>query len=1026
MSRPLRMIGSFVVVAGAYCLYSLAAVPLIEPEDAAAEHGEISEEERQQALGSVANQRADLHRWFKEGDWELTSPKILETAQGKLLLREYHPDPDDPHVVTLNPCTMIFLPEGRFEDENERLRRAVILRSPDGATLRFAEPIDIKKGQMGSKIVGGHMPSNRPTESPSPGEDWGTVTIRSDQRSPGPEDDLLLVTKEVTLQDDCITTPHLVEFSYGPNRGHGREMRLELTTAAEKTAQPTSGPAKTFELARDVYMRMEEADGDLFMNPSKPVADQSPAGTKAGTPKPPIEISCHGRLHVDLRRYVAVFHERVEVVRLNPVGASDRLTCQRLSVTFEPDPAAKTAAADSDQQGMPKLRPRLITADGNPVILDSRSNGVEARGRRLEYDVQTRSGKLFDNDEATLRQIDAAARQTREIHAPELEFESDPDAPSGPPRRVDARGKGWLRGSPPANPRQKMFVRWETRMTFQPYQGSQVLSILGKAYVESSDTGALEADEIHVWLRKAAAGTQSPTVGGAAGQGGLVPEKMTARGNVRPKSPQLTGIVREMDVWFAPEEPAPAAAGPADPNAAPAEPPPEQPAERGPPNQCWNVSGDVLKVQARFVAGKTEVTEVRLDGHARCKELPPPAKPQMTRKEAEQLMLILGDQLHLTQSVPGAAKVRITGRPAFVVAQGMTLRGGNERKAGNIHLDRAANRLWVPGGGELELPVDQDMQGRKLAQHQMLDIVWTGRMQFDGLTAKFEQDVVANNKEAQINTPELEVTFSEPVRFDGERQGQRPQVERVVCRRTVDFERRERMHGKEISWERLKARGLVFDYTSGDFEAQGDGAIIRTWIDDGSAPAVTPVSSTKKPASSQPKSKLPFLYLNATFVEKLTGNQRRDIVTLHRRVVAVYGSIPRWNAWLDPNYPKRLGTDGFVLKCDALTVAKNGMTATGQSAVELFGEGNIVIEGSDFLSRCRNLRYASNKDLLVLSGDGRTAATFYRDQQSSPNPVDFAANQIFYWPKTQRLQVNNFNSLDVMGLPSQKPANPKQ
>ncbi|HQU42199.1 MAG TPA: hypothetical protein PK867_05280 [Pirellulales bacterium] len=1006
MTRPLRIIGSFVVVVAAYCVYSLAAVPLIEPEDAAGDHGEITAEEREQALGSVANQRADLRRWFKDGDWELTSPKILETAQGKLLLRDYHPDRNDAHVVTLNPCTMIFLPEGQFDDEEERLRRAIVLRSPDGATLRFAEPIDIKKGQMGSKIVSGHMP--------------GKVTIRSEQRSPGPEDDLLLLTENVTLDNDCITTPQLVEFFYGPNRGRGREMRLELTTAAEKAAQPSSGPAKTFELARDVHMRMETADGDLFMVGAKPAAPAAAADMKPASPKPPVEINCQGRLHVDLRRYVATFHERVEVVRLNPVGDSDRLTCQRLSVRFEPDPTVKTAAGDASGKGMPRLRPRYITADGNPVILDSRSNGVEARGRRLEYDVQTRSGKLLDNDEATLRQLDPATRQLREIHARELEFESDPESPSGPPRRVDARGKGWLRGSPPADPDQKLYVKWTTRLTFQPYEGSQVLSILGNAYVESTDTGSLEADEIHVWLRKAAAGTQAPSFGGPTGQGGLVPEKMTARGHVRPNAPQLSGIVREMDIWFAPEEPAVVASGPADPAAA-EPPPPEQKAERVPPDQRWNVSGDVLKVQARFVAGKTEVTEVQLDGDALCKELPSLAKQhQPLAGPPEQLMVIQGEQIHLVQPAPGEAKVRITGRPARVDAQGMTLIGGDKQKAGNIHLDRAKNQLWIPGEGTLVLPVDEDMQGRKLARPQQLEIHWNGRMRFDGLTADFERDVVARNDEAVLKTPELQVTFREQVRFGSDNDGTRPQVQRLVCRQHVDLDRHERQRGRVLSWERLVARDLVFDYATGDFVARGDGVITRTWLDDGSTPAVTPGGSKKKPAAPPSKNRTRLVYLNATFVEKLTGNQRRDIVTLHRRVTAVYGPVLRWQQWLDPNYPKRLGTEGFVLKCDQLTVAKNGLTGDSQPAVELYGEGNILIEGSDFLSRCRNLRYASNKDLLVLSGDGRSAATFYRDQQNGSNPIDFAANRILYEPKLQRLNVNNFESLDVMGLPSQK------
>ena len=1009
-----RIAGSFLLVVSAYCVYSVAAVPFIEPEYKAESHGEITDKERDDAIKSVANQRADLHRWFKDGDWELTSPKIIETPQGKLLLKDYRPNPNDPHEITLHPCTMILLPEGQFENEEERLRRAIVLRSPDGATLRFAEPIDLKRGQIGSKITAGNMP--------------GKITIRSEQRSPGPEDDLLLITEQVKLDNDVISTPNLVEFFYGPNQGRGREMRLALTTAAEKTAQPNLPAAKFFELAHDVYMRMESADVDVLPGgqPQRPKENASPSGP----PKPPVEITCQGSFQFDMRTYIATFHKHVDVLRLNRELPSDQLTCERLTVHFEEDPTAKPAeAAEGKEKSSPKLRPRLIVADGNPVKLDARSNGVEARGRRLEYDVQNRNGKLFDNDEASLRQNDPATKQVREIHARELEFESDPASPSGPPRRIDARGKGWLRGTPPANPGQEIFVTWTSRLTFYPFDGSQVLSIRGGAHVEMAETGSLDADEIHVWLQKAPPGAAAPSFGGSPSEGGLVPEKMMARGHVQPHAPQLEGIVRQMNIWFAKVEPAPVAAAPATDAPAPVQPEPEKKENRGPPDQRWHMSGDLLNVQARFQGGKTEVTEVTLDGDARCAELPMPTRPDQPlpppSPKPPQPLVITGEQFHLVQPTPESATVEITGRPARAVAQSMTLVGGSEKDTGTIHLQRATNRLWIPGEGSLTLPVDQDIEGRKLANPRPLTVVWRGRMDFDGLIAHFQEDVITFNDEMTLKTPDMQVVFNEPVRFDGQREGARAQIERLICRQKVELDHQQKQGPNFLSWDRMKAKGLTYEYSSGDMEAQGPGSITRTWLDDGSTSVALPAGPPKKAKAAgstvPPKPRTRLLYLHATFDDKMTGNQRRETVVLHRRVEAVYGPVLRWRATIDRNYRERFGQEGFSLDCDQLLIAREGVSRDKQSAMELDGSGNVLIVGYDFSARARSVRYSSRKDLLVLSGDGRVPATFYRQQKNGSNPTQFSAERIQYQPKSQDLKVDGFKSLEMKDLQTNKP-----
>jgi hypothetical protein len=219
----------------------------------------------------------------------------------------------------------------------------------------------------------------------------------------------------------------------------------------------------------------------------------------------------------------------------------------------------------------------------------------------------------------------------------------------------------------------------------------------------------------------------------------------------------------------------------------------------------------------------------------------------------------------------------------------------------------------------------------------------------------------------------------------------------------------------------MTARDLVYEYSTGDLEADGPGIVTRTWLDDGDSSLSMPSGSAKKPAAKPANNVERLLYLNATFDDKLTGNQRRDTVTLHRRVKSVYGPVMKWNSWIDPNHPERFGTEGFVVVCDLLSINRFGTTPQGQPAMELNGEGNTWIYGSDFAARCRNVHYASSKDQLVLSGDGRAPASFYRNQQGA-KPIDFSASHILYYPKTQKLNVDEFESLDVQDLQSKKPA----
>ena len=63
-----------------YWIYALLAVPFIEPS-VAGTGGKIDPALVINAQQAHENQVKALKAWFSEGEWERTSPKILETAQ---------------------------------------------------------------------------------------------------------------------------------------------------------------------------------------------------------------------------------------------------------------------------------------------------------------------------------------------------------------------------------------------------------------------------------------------------------------------------------------------------------------------------------------------------------------------------------------------------------------------------------------------------------------------------------------------------------------------------------------------------------------------------------------------------------------------------------------------------------------------------------------------------------------------------------------------------------------------------------
>lgn len=826
IERYSRILGSFLVTATLYMAYAVSVVPWIEPPTPEVALVRWTEDDVKIWEENAKRQRADLGYWFNDDDWEMNSPKIIDTPQGKLLFDDYRPL--DNGLMELKPCTMVFLSKGDDGDEELRKRKALVLRAPDGALLRFDSEVDLKQAKLG-KLIGGEL--------------LGEVQIAGGQRLPGPEDDLHITTRDVMLSETDISTPHLLEYRLGTHRGRGRGVAIELDNAEVNGKRELRG-IKLLTLQEQVFVHLEnDGDGDLFPgNASEGAA--TAADTKAGKSSPPVEVRCSGPFTFDLVQNVAIFRKSVEVMRRHPDGEADQIYADLLKVYFVAKESPNKAAATTVEKGPlngsaqlsgKNLQPSRLEIIGEPATVRAPTNKLQARAQFIEHDLATRAVHLRDAEEAVIRQ------EEREIRTPELTFVPETGGRYG---TFIADGRGRFTGSTPDKPDQVLHAEWQRRLHFRKHDGQYVLTAEGAARVESTGRGALTGSEIHLWFKEVSKSPAAPFAAQpamfmegavppaqpAAGkpQTELVADRMLAVGDVHIDSEQVKGDVQRLEAWFEYLDPGPgmrqafyrgpaaativlASAGaealefppqstipapttsplvfppsaaatspvaPAGPNPLltavplreagiiPPAPQMPNPALAAPPVPMIQpqapAGGSQYRIEGELMRLLVEVAEKQMHVREATIERRVKLIEAVAATSQDKPLLIQGDTLHLTQPAPKASYVTVTGTPAYLEARGMTLSGGK------LTLDRPneqTNVVGVPGQGLMTLPVDRDLQGKPTGTTEPLTLTWQGQLTFDGLTARFQRGVEARLTNQYLRTDQLDVTFTQPVTF---------------------------------------------------------------------------------------------------------------------------------------------------------------------------------------------------------------------------------------------------------------------
>lgn len=686
----------------------------------------------------------------------------------------------------------------------------------------------------------------------------------------------------------------------------------------------------------------------------------------------PLEITCEGPFLFDLAGGVATFEDQVDVLRLNPDGPSDQLNCRLLEIHFDGlTPIGRGRVA---KEAISASKVSKIVALGFPVVLQSPSLGAQARGERLVYDLAQRQFRL-DGEQPVMLE-----HQGRRIEALAVQYQVPEQGRFG---RAWAQGPGNFRASlspdQSGQPPRVVTASWQDELRLRRDGANHVLSLAGEARVGDGQVGSLAAGEIHLWLKDVADANQVAEDNASEARN-ILPDRLLAEHAVQLESPALTGSTDRFEVWFQHVPPhALAQSEPPDDEQDPLRPrrqqnPRRQQDPRRPASQ-FDVSGKVLRVLLATAGKDVQLRDVSVEGDARIVET-------KTAQPGNEPVRIAGDFVHLSAADSPQAKAVVAGEPALVSGRGVTLKGAS------VHLDRAANRVWIPGDGEATLPLSGALGGlpsssaqagmrrfpprraiyrpgattvsslrrprrapqpraalRPATAHeaaasvgqQTATVTWQEGMQFDGSTVQLRGGVIARTQQQRLAAPMVDISLTKSLDFSEPPRATAIDVQEIRLRGQVTMENRTIEQGELVSVDEMMVRDLTIDQQTGDLSADGPGWIktVRRGGDLGPSPFTGPAAgNTNMPQdeAAEDGSDDGLTYLRVTFQTAMTGNVHQRHVELHESVRAVYGKVAQWTDTIDPDLALETEEDVVLLTSDTLQVAEmNPPAGAGES-----------------------------------------------------------------------------------------------
>ena len=351
MPRFFLTIGSFAVIVGMYVLYDRLAVPILLPEQ---KSSRIFDDQK---TDNKNEELAPYFLLFSEDSWErdpMANVQKLEIDQTIIL---WLTDMTDGNIVKLEPCTILFLDKSANLSEEEQIRQAFVMRTLQHAEIEFDGPVDFSHFPLPA-IKGGKL--------------LGKVSVHSDMKNPGQQDDFHLDTENVVFTESSakteISTLKDVSFRWGVNSGEGSVLHIELARPDPKNTKASKGLTRfQFDSLRRLNMILSDSENTVAVTPAPPKIAAGAAKTESQVPPLPkqspllpisaadppktatLPFGAATTLDVSCRRefffvpveekpgnWVAKFTGNVLAVQTNPDGSNDQITGDELQVLFSP------------------------------------------------------------------------------------------------------------------------------------------------------------------------------------------------------------------------------------------------------------------------------------------------------------------------------------------------------------------------------------------------------------------------------------------------------------------------------------------------------------------------------------------------------------------------------------------------------------------------------------------------------------------------------------------------------------------
>ena len=565
MSRFLLTIGSFAVIVGMYVLYDRFAVPMLLPERTSRVY--VDPEPQHEEL-------TPYFPLFSEDSWErdpTANIQILEIDQTVILFRN---ETVSGNFIKLEPCTIIFLDKNEALSDEERIRQAFVMKTLQYAEIEFDGEVNFSRVPF-PKIKGGKL--------------IGKVSIHSDMKESGPQDDFHIDTENVVFTDSpattTISTLKDVAFRWGAHSGEGSVLNIELNRDPKNKKASKELTLLRFDSLKRLNMILSDKDDPVVATvPKTPgVSEATKATTTSQGAATQLDVNCRrefvfvpGKTRGD---WLVGFFGDVLAIRTTPDGNADRITGEELQILFSPktpdskakspDPKAKAATPPSNNvAGLGAMEPILLMVHGKmginnqrpvPAQLTSKqSGGLVMVGDQIQYDL--RKNQLLIETEKTAGASEAVflyVQDNRYVFRSSQGFLYTLNPEGGIGRLVSA-SPGGLQGVLGEDDQiKKVSAAWSS-LQMEPYKfdpKQMVVQMGGGVRFEMEGFGKMTADKFDLLCRvsqesPASQPGKTPDSSLFGGTGTITPDRATALGKVHFENENGTCDVGQMDIVF--------------------------------------------------------------------------------------------------------------------------------------------------------------------------------------------------------------------------------------------------------------------------------------------------------------------------------------------------------------------------------------------------------------------------------------------------------------------------------------------